>query len=323
MGKSKKSKSGFQEENKGAVNWTQIIVAIITFLIAPIAVAYIIPQLPDKNTQVATETNSVRIVTPIETVIATSVPSPIPTITLSTASLKSSCPEGMVYIPEGEFILGSDDEDAPANEKPSHRIYLDAYCIDKTEVSNAAYSKFIAETHPGQSHPDDDLPVINVTWYQADEYCRWKSNGTEFVIKLPSEYQWEKAARGLNGRTYPWEGDWDENKANAGTGKTALVSVYAYDDVEAAYDGLLNMAGNASEWTEDWYQEKMYDTLFDGMHNPSSPIGFGIAPTKVIRGGYYGSTKLGVRSSARDGSIPANLSFDFIGFRCATAYFPP
>lgn len=307
MGKRKSAKSDALDDKPSTINWTQIIVAIIG-LIGTLAGVYFTYQASVVPKQPPKETN------PAPTIFATA----------DSATAETICPADMVYVPGGEFILGAlDDAEADDNEKPSNRIYLDAFCIDKTEVSNFAYADFIAETHPGVSHPQNNLPVVDITWYEADEFCRWKGIQLGMNIKLPSEYQWEKAARGTDGRKYPWGDRWNDNMANAGEGKTALVSVYAYANVESRYEGLLNMAGNASEWVEDWYQESMYETLFDGTHNPQSPPGLGITPTKVVRGGYFGSTAIGARSSARDGSIPPTFSFDFIGFRCATEYFPP
>lgn len=314
MGKRKSSKSSENESPKNPLNWTNVITAVIT-LIGTFITAYF-GYLQFRN---GNEDGDKPVPTAISTISPTTTTTPTPT------SPESPCPQDMTAVREGEFILGSaeGDPNATSNEMPSRRIYLDTYCIGKTEVSNSMYAIFISETHPGDNHPINDLPVVDITWYQADEYCRWKGIKENLTIKLPSEYQWEKAARGEGGRIYPWGNTWDDNKANSGSGKTGLVSVFAYSDVESPYEGLLNMAGNASEWVDDWYEKRVYETLYDGIHNPLSPPELGINPTKVVRGGYFGASSVLSRSSARNGAILPNLSFDFIGFRCATEYFPP
>ncbi len=171
----------------------------------------------------------------------------------------------MVYIPEGEFIMGTSDAQIDTllkrdldnwnlswfnNEKPQRRVYLDGYWMYKHDVTVAQYRKFCGET--GHKMPDapswgwqDNHPIVNVTWYDAAAYCQWAG------VQLPTEAQWEKAARGTDGRMWPWGNKWDSRKCNSyesGIGKTSPVGSYPSG---ASPYGLMNMAGNVWEWCMD------------------------------------------------------------------------
>jgi formylglycine-generating enzyme len=239
------------------------------------------------------------------TIQPSATPQPVPVSTL----ILSRCPDGMVYIPEGSFIFGAaqDDEDASEDEILFRKIYLDAFCIDRTEVSNEAYAKFVP------SWTVNNLPVVDVTWYEANAYCQ--SLGRE----LPTEYQWEKAARGETGNKYPWGDEGGQEalkKANVGNLNYQLSPVDSYEDGASPY-GVLNMAGNASEWTADWYDSDWYSQLpIDIGKNPTGPAKPGEKNTMVVRGGDLGETWKNVRTTARFGGIPPDESADFLGFRC-------
>jgi formylglycine-generating enzyme required for sulfatase activity len=233
-----------------------------------------------------------------------------------------------VYIPSGEFLMGSTDEDKEAHtdEKPQHKIYLDAYWIDKTEVTNKMYSKCVGDgtcVHlpwgNGASSTRSfyyvdpkyaNYPVINVDWFQANQYCRWKRG------RLPSEAEWEKAARGTDGRIYPWGNEnptcllanyGGKNKPGECADDTMLVG--SHPEGASPY-GLMDMAGNLWEWVNDWYDEKYYQD------SPQrNPVGPNNGQNKVIKGGFWDSDFKFIRSAARNwGNSDGRLGN--YGFRC-------
>jgi formylglycine-generating enzyme required for sulfatase activity len=163
----------------------------------------------------------------------------------------------MVAVPAGEFFLGCNeqiDRECYDDEKPGRRVFVAAFRIDKTEVTVAQYGRCVQAG--GCSSPDtrsgcnygtggrDEHPVNCVDWQQADTYCRWAGK------RLPTEAEWEKAARGRDGRIYPWGNQWDTSRANVGSGGTVAVGSYASG---ASPYGALDMSGNVWEWTADWY----------------------------------------------------------------------
>ncbi|HLA48450.1 MAG: hypothetical protein A2Z59_01695 [Nitrospinae bacterium RIFCSPLOWO2_02_39_17] len=160
----------------------------------------------------------------------------------------------MVYIPAGKFIMGSDER--MPDETPAHEVYVKAFYIDKYEVTNERYEKFIKETgHRSPLHwvtgtyPEGkgNHPVVFVSWFDVFDYCKWAGK------RLPSESEWEKAARGTDGRNLPWGNYMDSEKANmpiSNIGDTTPVG--SYEAGKSPY-GLYDMAGNAYEWVEEWY----------------------------------------------------------------------
>ena len=178
-------------------------------------------------------------------------------------------PEGMVRIPAGTFVMGTDavDEEEKAaefgitqpwfeDEHPAHPVKLPVYYMDQYEVSNASYRKFIQET--GKRAPKhwvggifppglDHHPVTHVTWDDANAYCRWSGK------RLPTEAEWEKAARGSDSRIYPWGDEFDESKANVNNEVGHTTAVGQYEEGKSIY-GAYDMIGNVWEWTADWYQ---------------------------------------------------------------------
>ncbi|MGI5986358.1 MAG: SUMF1/EgtB/PvdO family nonheme iron enzyme [Oscillospiraceae bacterium] len=215
----------------------------------------------------------------------------------------------MVFVPEGTFIMGSDD--GFDNEKPVREVYLDAYWIDKFEVSNAQYKVCVDTgrcTLPESINYGDfyyaNHPVININWTQAKAYCEWAGGS------LPTEAQWEKAARGPDGNKYPW-GNEDPtcDKANYyGCDVGATTEVGSYPEGASVY-GAMDMAGNVWEWVNDWYGP--YDA--NQTNNPTGPSS--ADSWYVIRGGSWNFTDRYIRSADR-----GYVSFDWIrdlGFRCA------
>jgi len=236
----------------------------------------------------------------------------MPTLTLTpTATLNlSPCPPGMALIPAGFFWMGAAPGDvyAEPDETPQKEIYLDAFCLDTTEVSHEAYFESLGQPLPAPSLAS--LPVVNVTWIDAHQYC--DSHGWA----LPTEAQWEKAARGEREFIYPWGNGWFPDRVNYGdTLPRSLRPVSNYAAGGSPY-GLLNMAGNAAEWVADWYAADWYARMpgqnpFKSIM-PSEPF-----PTRVVRGGSFVDIQSNLRTSNRDGASLPDDQFDYLGFRCA------
>ena len=172
----------------------------------------------------------------------------------------------MVYIPPGKFTMGTDEEEGQSDEKPAHEIHLEGYWLGKYEVTFEQYDKYCDETQK-EKPPDGNwgrgkMPVISVSWHDSLEYCKWLSTKTGFHFKLPTEAQWEKAARGTNALRFPW-GNQMVNKDLANfkeEGKLGgPVTVGSYPRGVSPY-GLLDMAGNLWEWCDDWHDWYKVDT---------------------------------------------------------------
>ncbi len=261
----------------------------------------------------------------------------------------------MVYVPAGEFLMGSPDGEGDDDEHPQHTVYLDAFWIDKTEVTNAMFAKFVESEayqttaekegcgwvyqpdkdawdcisgadwrHP--RGPDSDLsgldshPVVQVSWFDAKAYCEWAGK------RLPTEAEWEKTARGTDGRTYPWGNEWDvrttsrlnfadkntnfdwsDKESDDGYQYTAPVGSYP---VGASPYGALDMAGNVWEWVADWYDANYY------ANSPSrNPTGPESGDARVLRGGSWDNYVGFVRAANRLRRNP-DLRLDNLGFRC-------
>jgi formylglycine-generating enzyme required for sulfatase activity/uncharacterized caspase-like protein len=211
----------------------------------------------------------------------------------------------MVLVPAGEFTMGSNEYD---DEKPPRRVYLDAFHIDKYEVTNALYRRFVSATSRGAPgywndarFNGDPQPVVGVSWHDAAAYCGWAGK------RLPTEAEWEKAARGTDGRRYPWGEQWDASRANSG-GKP--VSVGSYPGGVSPY-GAHDMAGNVWEWVADWYEAAYYQRSPE--RNPKGPDS---GQYRVVRGGSWDFSPIGLRASYRNYGTP-DRRFSLVGFRCA------
>jgi formylglycine-generating enzyme required for sulfatase activity len=228
----------------------------------------------------------------------------------------------MVLIPAGEFLMGSDpqkDRYAEADEQPQHTLYLPDYYLARTPVTNAQYAAFVQATgYPRPAHWEsrepppgkEDHPVVYVSWYSAVAYCNWLAEVTGKPYRLPSEAEWEKGARGDDGRIYPWGDQWDARRCNnTEDGQRGTTPVGAYPEGASPY-GLLDMAGNVWEWTDSWYQ------AYPGSDYQSEDFG---EKYRVLRGGSWLSSQRCIRVSYRDFNPPPDIFNHFtIGFRvCA------
>jgi formylglycine-generating enzyme required for sulfatase activity len=200
-----------------------------------------------------------------------------------------------VYVPAGEFLMGSLDSVGDDNEHPQHTVYLDAFWIMQTEVTNAQYAKCVdagACSAPDNSRWQDaayaDHPVTDVDWNQATEYAAWVGG------RLPTEAEWEKAARGTDGRTYAWgEEQPDQSLANCCGFVNDTTPVGSYPAGASTY-GALDMAGNVWEWTADWYDSGYYSR--SPVQNPTGPSS---GDYRVLRGGGYWGEAAVVRVANR------------------------
>jgi len=216
----------------------------------------------------------------------------------------------MVLVPAGEFTMGTTFED----ESPPRQVSVEAFEIDKSEVTNQEFQQFVEATGyqtEGEKTGEEDNwrayaegkprhPVVKVTWNDAQAYCEWAGK------RLPTEAEWEKAARGTEGLTYPWGHEWDPDKANTReSGYRGTTVVGSFPQGASPY-GVMDMAGNVAEWTSDWYKAYPGSAF-------SSPY-FG-EKYRVIRGGGWFTEQELVRTTERSASSE-DLRNDDVGFRC-------
>ena len=209
----------------------------------------------------------------------------------------------MVQIPAGEFWMGND---SAKNESPRRQVYLDAFWIDKYEVTVAPYSRFKVATGRWQEILSSNWPAGDVGWPEASAYCAWVGK------RLPTEAEWEKAARGTDGRKYPWGDQSLSSRANTrASGSTQRVAVGSFPTGVSPY-GVHDMVGNVSEWVADWYDENYYRSAPN--RNPKGPAS---GRFRVMRGNSYDSWGE-PRVSHRSYSQPVEPFVNgAVGFRCA------
>lgn len=213
----------------------------------------------------------------------------------------------MVVVPAGEFLMGAND--ARPDEKPQRRVFLKAFSIDKFPVTNQQFQKLGMKpaNDYGKQFSGPGQPVVGVTWNQAKEFCE------KVGKRLPTEAEWEKAARGTDGRKYPWGNSWDLNKLITGINSGGKPHPIQRDYKKHGTPfGAVDMVGNVTEWVADWYGETYYQK--SPTQNPKGPAS---GEKKVARGGNWKFSYDGLfRVSARARSEPAT-SFNYVGFRCA------
>ncbi len=252
---------------------------------------------------------------------------PQPTVDVDTNGeavqvVEEHVPDDMVLVPAGSFRMGCDssDRDCWANERPRHDVYLDTFYIDKTEVTVADYTQCRRAgscTQPNTGHGCNwglehrtNHPINCVDWDQAKSFCAWVAK------RLPSESEWEKAARGADGRVYPW-GDQKPSCSYAimddggdGCGQDHTWPVGSMTQGASPY-GALDMAGNVWEWVNDWYDEDYYAA--SPKRNPEGPPR---GSRRVFRGGGWPNGFAALRTSGRNKFKPEER-FSNLGFRCA------
>ena len=231
----------------------------------------------------------------------------------------------MILIPEGIFVMGSDDAIFD-HEKPAHQVNLDAYYIDKYEVTNSLYKICVDEgicdqpVNPGvYTDPQfAQYPVTFVKWQMAVDLCEWRG------ARLPTEAEWEKAARGTDERAYPWGNEFGDGKANFCDGKCVLAEadkdsddgyeeaapVGSYPEGVSPY-GVYDMAGNVWEWVADWADIEYYASSPE-----TNPLGPENGKERVMRGGSWHDDQSSLRSVARAAFHPS-LNLRELGIRCA------
>lgn len=274
---------------------------------------------------------------------------------ISPLALRAGTLNDMAYIPAGEFMMGSaSDNGGLPDEQPQRKVYLGAFYIDRYETTNETYASFVGATgHPipenhtpkatlwtaaGSIPGIEHHPVVNVSWLDAAAYCKWAGK------RLPTEAEWEKAARGTDGRRYPWGNNWDFTLANSASywagrtvefssgaewdafwvrgegaelartkgiqGEILTLPVGSFPSAASPY-GLYDMAGNVAEWVEDWYDPNYYKTA-----PLTDPVGPARGAIKSMRGGSWLKPAISLRTSDRDwGTMDSRPSGT--GFRCA------
>jgi formylglycine-generating enzyme required for sulfatase activity len=229
----------------------------------------------------------------------------------------------MAMVPAGEFWMGVDGMIGLEDERPRHKVFLDAYQMDLYEVTVARYARFLAATN--REPPSywetvklaehGDRPVIGVDWADAEAYCRWAGK------RLPTEAEWEKAARGTDERQYPWGNQKPApDLANYALGarfsySQVLMPVGKYGKAASPY-GLFDMGGNVWEWTQDWY-----DGAYYGKSPEKNPAGTEQGQFKVLRGGSWSDMAKYMLTYGRFKLLPATRN-SYTGFRCAKSFTP-
>ncbi len=224
----------------------------------------------------------------------------------------------MVLVQAGEFTMGIGSE---GSLEPAHRVYLSSYYLDKYEVTVKRYAVFIGSTRHAEpkywnqanQSSDANRPVIGVNWEDANAYCQ------HYGKRLPTEAEWEKAARGVDGRNYPWGNEPPTNRhANFGKewlGYEKTLSIAGeYESGKSPY-GVYDLAGNVAEWVADWYEQDYYRK--SSKENPGGPLGGG---GRVVRGGNWrAKSGAGLESHFRGSGNWGSRTYD-VGFRCAKTF---
>jgi len=277
----------------------------------------------------------------------------------SPSAISSQLPEGMVLIPAGEFTMGTPEGGGGlADEHPERRVFVGSFYLDRFEVTNGDYFEFVQATGhrmPENAQPSATLwahgfplphirthPVVNVSWEDAVAYCRWADK------RLPTEAEWEKAARGTDGHRYPWGNEWDFTKANSASywagrtvdfqsgvdweafwvkgdgariakehgvlGEILTMPTGSFPSGLSPY-GIHDLAGNVAEWVQDWYDPNYYRSA--PLNDPPGPVRGAI---KAMRGGSWLKPAVSLRTTDRDWGLMDSRPSG-TGFRCAKDAF--
>ena len=220
----------------------------------------------------------------------------------------------MILIPAGEFIVGSTEGEGYNDERPPVTVDLDAYYMDRCEVTNAQFKLFMEATgHSAPMYWDDEKynqpeqPVVGVTWHDAAAYAKWAGK------RLPTEAEWEKSSRGTDGRMYPWGNEWDSLKCSSNIGADSRICpapVASFRDGASPY-GVMDMTGNVWEWCADWYGSNYSRSP---RKNPKGP---NFSGERVLRGGSWCTTDHAYLRCANRNWFSPDFGFDDAGFRCA------
>jgi formylglycine-generating enzyme required for sulfatase activity len=243
----------------------------------------------------------------------TPMPTPTPAPEATAGPIAPAVTDIMIEIPAGPFTMGSDTGEG--DEAPAHEVDLPAFEMDKFEVTNADFGQFVEATgyqtdaeKEGRSKSwrdaaegKDNHPAVYVSWNDAVAYCEWLGK------RLPTEAEWEKAAKGTDGRMYPWGSEWDPAKANGKeSGLRGTVAVGSFGAGASPY-GVEDMAGNVWEWTADWYEPYPGSTYYTEYFGKKF---------KVVRGGGWFEMADAMRTTNRD-LTSTDAANDDMGFRCA------
>lgn len=219
---------------------------------------------------------------------------------------KSNVSTQMALIPACRFLMGSYKNEGAKSEHPLHEVQLDMFYMDKTPVTNDEYEKFDPKHERYFEDEGNDHPIVNVSWYEAYMYALWAGK------RLPTEAEWEKVARGTDGRRYPWGNMFDSKKCNTSESKIGkTTSVRKYDGIGESPYGCLDMVGNVLEWCEDWYDENYYKNAPD-----KNPIGPEKGIFRILRGGSWVLDQNNARCACRFNAY-SDYRGNSVGFRCA------
>jgi len=326
-------------------SWAIILVAI-GFMMTIIAIIALIINPTDPSPEVMFPIVPITLTAETDTIKPTptqQTSTSTPTIDEGSGTVSHTDGMQMVFIPAGDFTMGASTQDnIYGDEGPEHTVYLDAYWIDQTEVTNAMFQQFVNASgyiteieQAGESaiwngsgwtiiagitwqHPfgpssnltgRGNYPVIQISWADAQAYCNWAGR------RLPTEAEWEKAARGPYGNLYPWGNSQpNPNIANYGSNYSDIFPVGSFPD-GASYYGVLDLGGNVYEWVQDWYQRG-----YDGLPS-TNPIGPVSGSYVVMRGGSWELDGDRLSGYRREVSQPG-YGNDNVGFRCASSYAP-
>lgn len=256
---------------------------------------------------------------------------PTPTLPTGAEAVRAKDQALMLFVPAGTFTMGSDTVDSlsDSDEKPAHAVTLDPFWIDKLEVANFQYAQCVnagtcapSRRVTGADYNGHRQPVVDVSWQDAAIYCAWAG------ARLPTEAEWEYAARGPYSLIFPWGNTFDGSRTNScdascraiwkdasvndGFRLTAPVGSYP---AGISWVGALDMAGNVNEWVNDWYSSNYYTR--QASLNPPGPTEAELAGYKVVRGGGWGSPRNYVRCAKRSFGVP-DYGYNQTGFRCAS-----